>query len=530
MTQGIVPVRRALISVFDKTGVVDLARGLERAGAEIVSTGGTARALVEAGLRVREVSDLTGHPEMLDGRVKTLHPRVHGGLLAIRGNENHMRQASEHGIGMIDLVAINLYPFEQTMRRNPADHDAVIEMIDIGGPAMIRSAAKNFHDVMVLVDPADYPGALEEIHARGGTTAPTRRALAARAFAHTACYDALIADFMERQDAGERAGGEPGRSTGPGFPRMLPLAFRRVRSLRYGENPHQSAALYEDPLEPVASAVRAEQLQGKELSFNNILDLDSAWCLVCDFDDPACAIIKHTNPAGAALGPDAAEAFRRALAADPVSAFGGVVAFNRALDEETARQLSSLFLEAVIAPDVTAGAAGVLSSKKNLRVLKTGGAGRLPEGRDYKRVAGGLLAQTRDRIGGEDLDFKVVTRRAPAPDEVASMRFAWTIVRHVKSNAIVYARGTTTAGVGAGQMSRVDAVRFGAAKATGPLTGCTLASDAFFPFRDGLDEAARAGVTAVVQPGGSVRDEEVIRAADEHDVAMVFTGRRHFRH
>ena len=510
--------KRALLSVFDKNGIVALARELHGAGVEIVSTGGTARALVEAGLPVREVSDLTGFPEMLDGRVKTLHPKVHGGLLAVRGNPEHMRQAESHGIGMIDLVVINLYPFEQTAREKPDAVGEVIEMIDIGGPAMIRSASKNHADVVVLVDPRDYPGVLEELRATGGVSPATRLSLATRAFAHTAAYDALIFDYLSR-----RAGGRE-------LPDLLPLAFRKTLDLRYGENPHQTAALYADPLEQVPGPVAAEQISGKELSFNNLLDLDAAWSLVCDFEQPACAIIKHPNPAGAALGADAADAWRQALAADPVSAFGGIVAFNRPVTAAAAAAMASTFLEAVIAPDFEPQAIETLRAKKNLRIMRTGSVARPSGGRDYKRVAGGLLVQERDGIAPADFEMKVVTRRAPTPAEDASLRFAWVVARHVKSNAIVYARGTATAGVGAGQMSRVDAVRFGAAKAVGPLAGCVLASDAFFPFRDGVDEASRAGVTAIVQPGGSVKDAEVITAADEHDIAMVLTGRRHFRH
>ncbi|HZI94151.1 MAG TPA: bifunctional phosphoribosylaminoimidazolecarboxamide formyltransferase/IMP cyclohydrolase [Patescibacteria group bacterium] len=513
-------IHRALISVFDKSGVVDLARELRGAGVEIVSTGGTARALVEAGIAVREVSDVTGFPEMLDGRVKTLHPKVHGGLLTVRDNPDHARQAHEHGIEMIDMVVINLYPFEQTARSKPDAFDEVIEMIDIGGPAMIRSASKNHHDVVVLVDPGDYPAVLGELRETGDVSPATRLMLAAHAFAHTASYDALIADYLERRAQ---------RGAASGLPRLLPLTFRKVFDLRYGENPHQAAALYADPLDTAPGAVSAEQLQGKELSFNNILDLDAAWALVSDFDPPACAIIKHTNPAGAALGSDAADAFRRALAADPVSAFGGIVAFNRPIDGETSREIVSLFLEAVIAPDFDAAAIDTLRSRKNLRVMKTGAAGRSAAGRDYKRVAGGLLVQDRDRMIARP-ELKLVTKRSPTGEETEALLFAWTIARHVKSNAIVYARGAATAGIGAGQMSRVDAVRFGAAKAVASLEGCVLASDAFFPFRDGVDLAAESGVTAIIQPGGSMKDAEVIAAADEHGIAMVFTGRRHFRH
>ena len=514
-------IQRALISVHDKTGVVSLARGLHELGVEIVSTGGTARALAAEGVPVREVRDLTGFPEMLDGRVKTLHPKVHGGLLALRDNPDHGRQTREHGIELIDLVAVNLYPFEETLRAQPDDVAAIIEMIDIGGPAMIRSASKNFRHVTVLTSPLDYDTVLSELRETGDVAAATRRRLAARAFAHTAAYDALIADYLRRLSQDE------------GWPDLLPLAFRKVTDLRYGENPHQSAALYADPTENAPSAATAAQLQGKDLSFNNLLDLDAAFRLVCDFTAPACAIIKHTNPAGAALGDDAADAYVRALAADPVSAFGGIVAFNRPVTEKAAREIASLFLEAVIAPDYLPEALEILKSKKNLRLMRTGGAPRTVPGRDYKRIVSGLLAQDRDVAPVAEAGHAthtVVTRRRPSLTEIDSLLFAWTVARHVKSNAIVYVKGTVTAGVGAGQMSRVDAVRLGASKATTSLAGSVLASDAFFPFRDGVDEAARAGVTAIIQPGGSVKDPEVIAAADEHGIAMVFTGRRHFRH
>ncbi len=513
-----IKVRRALVSVFDKTGIIPFARGLSETGAEIVSTGGTARALRDEGLEVREVEDLTGFPEMMDGRVKTLHPRVHAGLLAVRDNPEHMRQAREHDIGMIDLVAVNLYPFEETVRRDPQNLAGIIEMIDIGGPAMLRSASKNFRHVAVVVDPRDYERVLTQIREKGGIAEATRMELAAKAFSHTAAYDALIAEFLRQ------------RSEPAGFPDTLSLTFRKRADLRYGENPHQPAALYSDPLETGPSAARSEQIHGKELSFNNILDLDASWNLVCDFDEPACAIIKHTNPAGAAVATDPAEAFGLALETDPVSAFGGIAAFNRSVTEGAARRLASIFLEAIIAPDFDAGALEILRVKRTLRLMKAGAAARSAGGRDYKRVAGGLLVQGRDHLSEASADAKVRTKRSPTYEEMKALRFAWTVARHVKSNAIVYARGTATAGIGAGQMSRVDAVRFGAQKARASLEGSALASDAFFPFRDGVDEAAKVGVTAIIQPGGSVKDEEVIEAADEHGIAMVFTGRRHFRH
>ena len=513
------PVRRALLSVYDKTGIVEFARALSARGAEIVSTGGTARALSDAGIRVKEVSELTGFPEMLDGRVKTLHPLVHGGLLARRDDPEHMKQAQSHGIGMIDLIAVNLYPFEKTLAERPDDTEGIIEMIDIGGPAMVRSASKNSAHVTVVVDPADYETVLSEVTEHGGVSGTTRMRLAAKAFAHTAAYDALIADFMRRQ-------ADPDK----GFPQVLALPLRLTMGLRYGENPHQAAALYADPLDRQKGAAGAAMLHGKELSFNNILDLDAAWSLVCDMTDPACAVIKHNTPCGAAADADLARALTLAIAADPMSAFGGILAVNRALTVEAAREAGSIFLEAIIAPDFQPEALAILQEKKNLRILRAGAATPVRGGLDCKRVAGGMLVQERDDMANDFGDLKVVTRRAPTDAEMRSLRFAWTIVRHVKSNAIVYVVGTVTAGIGAGQMSRVDAVRFGALKAAASLAGSVMASDAFFPFRDGVDEAARAGVRAIIQPGGSRKDDEVIAAADEHGIAMVLTGRRHFRH
>ena len=514
------PIRRALLSVYDKTGVVEFARALSARGVEIVSTGGTARALSDAGVRVKEVSELTGFPEMLDGRVKTLHPLVHGGLLARRDDAGHMKQAGDHGIGMIDLIAVNLYPFEKTLAERPGDTDGIIEMIDIGGPAMVRSASKNAAFVTVVVDPADYETVLSEIAASGGVSGSTRTRLAAKAFGHTAAYDAVIADFLRRS-------GEDGNEA---FPQSLSLPLRRALPLRYGENPHQAAALYVDPLDRQRGAAAAEVLHGKELSFNNILDLDAAWSLVCDIPEPACAVIKHNTPCGAASDPVMARALKSAIAADPQSAFGGIVAANRAMNAGAAREVESIFLEAVIAPDFDPEALAILQQKKNLRILRAGAPVPVRGGFDCKRVAGGMLVQARDDMAEDFRDLRVVTRRAPSDGEMRSLRFAWTVVRHVKSNAIVYVVGTVTAGIGAGQMSRVDAVRFGALKAVGSLSGSVMASDAFFPFRDGVDEAARAGVRAIIQPGGSRKDDEVIAAADEHGIAMVLTGRRHFRH
>ena len=531
------PIERALVSVFDKQGLVDICRVLEKRGVEILSTGGTAAAILEAGIRVRQVSDHTRSPEILGGRVKTLHPSIHGGILARRNDAAHMRQLAEQGIAPIDLVIVNLYPFEQTVAALSAQVEDVIEMIDIGGPSMIRSAAKNWIDVAVVTDPADYAGVQQEIEATGSVSLTTRRGLAAKAFARTAYYDSRIADYFARVHAGDAGNAGPVLGErAAGFPDILTIGLRKVADLRYGENPHQSAALYSDPGETPPGGVRptgavsARQSQGKDLSFNNILDLDAAWAAVSEFEETACVIVKHTTPSGAAVAETLVAAFRQARDCDPTSAFGGIVAVNRRLDAETAGEIAPLFLEAIIAPSFDPGALQALKGKKNLRLMETGAAPRFSPGWDLKRVAGGVLIQDRDRVSEEPGTFRTVTKRSPDPEEMRSLFFAWKIARHVKSNAIVYARETRTVGIGAGQMSRVDSARIGAAKAREPLKGTVLASDAFFPFRDGVDEAAKAGVTAIIQPGGSVRDEEVIAAADESRIAMVFTGRRHFRH
>jgi phosphoribosylaminoimidazolecarboxamide formyltransferase/IMP cyclohydrolase len=531
---GLRKVRRALLSVSDKTGLVAFARTLAGFGVEILSTGGTAKALREAGVEVRDVSDVTGFPEMLDGRVKTLHPRIHGGLLALRDNEEHARSMAEHGIEPIDLVAINLYPFEQTIMREGITLEEAVEQIDIGGPAMIRSAAKNFRDVAVVVSPNHYEWITHELREHAGALSlATRIELAVSAFDHTSDYDALIHDYLLQFDPLSPAGApaaEPDESEEPdagGFDEAIQLTLSKVNDLRYGENPHQRAALFDTGEE--GGVARAEVLGGKEMSFNNYVDADAAWQLVCDFDETACAVIKHMNPSGVGTAATPEEAYRKALATDPVSAFGGIVAFNRAVDEPAARAVTEIFTEVVVAPDFEEAAVEVLKAKKNLRVLRAGGAAR-PRGMDFKRITGGLLVQTRDAHRLEASGLKVVTRRAPTAEEVEALLFAWTVCKHTKSNAIVYARAGQTVGVGAGQMSRVDSVRLGAMRAQLPVAGSVLASDAFFPFRDGLDEAARHGITAVIQPGGSVRDAEVIAAADEHGLAMVFTGVRHFRH
>jgi phosphoribosylaminoimidazolecarboxamide formyltransferase/IMP cyclohydrolase len=530
-------IERALVSVFDKRGLVDLCRDLAARGVEILSTGGTAAALLQAGVRVKQVSEHTGFPEILGGRVKTLHPAIHGGILARRSEAEHMRQIAERGFGPIDLVVVNLYPFEQTVAGRTREVDAVVEMIDIGGPSMIRSAAKNFADVAVVTDPADYPAVREEIAASGEVSPATRLRLAAKAFAHTAHYDSRIAAYVAELRAAPEGGGRPELGIRPGgFPDVLVLGLRKAADLRYGENPHQAGALYADPGETrpggsaPSGAVTARQLQGKELSFNNILDLDAAWAAAAEFEGPACVIVKHTTPCGASEAASPIQAYLEARECDPVSAFGGIVAFNRPLDGATAKEMSALFLEAVIAPSYAPEALEALKGRKNLRLMEAGEPPRRAGGWDLKRVTGGVLVQDRDRADEDPATFKVVTRRAPTAEETRSLLFAWRIARHVKSNAIVYAKGTRTVGIGAGQMSRVDSARIGAQKAREDLRGSALASDAFFPFRDGVEEAARAGVTAVIQPGGSMRDEEVVAAADEHGLAMLFTGRRHFRH
>jgi phosphoribosylaminoimidazolecarboxamide formyltransferase / IMP cyclohydrolase len=524
-------IRRALLSVSDKSGLDQLAGALARHGVELVSTGGTASRLRELGHRVLDVSELTGFPEMMDGRVKTLHPKVHGGLLAVRDEPAHAAAAAEHGIGMIDLVVVNLYPFEQTVARG-AGREEIIENIDIGGPSMVRSAAKNHHYVAILTDPEDYAPFLEELERNGGITSlAMRRRLATKAFARTAAYDSAIASWFAFADQGEM------------LPDSLPLSFSKAGALRYGENPHQSAALYLPQARGAAGIAGARQVQGKELSYNNLNDADAALELVAEFRDdrPACVIVKHANPCGVASGPSLLHAYTEAYRCDSVSAFGGIVAVNRPLDGETARAITDIFTEVVIAPDADEEALAVFALKKNLRLLLTG---ELPNprrpGLQLKSIAGGLLVQSRDNgvIRAEDL--QVVTRRQPTEREVADCRFAWTVAKHVKSNAIVYARDGATAGIGAGQMNRRDSARIAAAKAREaaetfgwdqPRTvGSAVASDAFFPFADGLMAAVEAGATAVIQPGGSIRDEEVIAAADEAGVAMIFTGMRHFRH
>ena len=529
-------IQRALLSVTDKSGLVDFARVLVEFGVELVSTGGTAKALRDAGLAVRDISDLTGFPEMLDGRVKTLHPVVHGGLLHKRGDAAHVAAVEEHGIGPIDMVVVNLYAFEKTAARPGVGLEDLIENIDIGGPSMLRSGAKNFEDVAVVTDVADYPRLTEELRANGGgLSRNTRWELARKVYATTAAYDAAIASVLEERslegDVSEEKPGAPAADAAAGseLPSTLRVIAKREASLRYGENPHQRAAVYTDGTGK--GIANAEKLQGKELSYNNLVDLDACWALASEFAQPAVAIIKHTNPCGVGLGATVEEAYKRALEADPLSAFGGVIGINRAVDEAAAKEIAKLFVEAVVAPEFAPEALAVLSAKKNLRVLRIQPA----QPRTLlKQISGGYLVQDEDhrRVTAEGL--KVVTVRKPSDEEIATMLFAWTVCKHVKSNAIVYARAQDgfgqTVGVGAGQMSRVDAAKFGAMKAVLPLAGTVAASDAFFPFADGLETIAKAGATAVIQPGGSVKDADVIAAADRLGLAMVFTGVRHFRH
>ncbi len=534
---GLVKIHRALISVSDKTGIVEFARELKSFGVEIISTGGTAKTLRDAGIEVRDVSDVTGFPEMMNGRVKTLHPKIHGALLGLRDKAEHVSAMREHDIEPIDMVVVNLYPFEQTIMQERVTLEEAIEEIDIGGPAMIRSAAKNFKDVLTLVSPKDYVDVLAQLQRHSGAVdLPIRRRLALRAFWRTASYDGEIFKFLA--SFGVKDGSDSLHGKTNSAVRITPseqtdlrdefaLILRRVADLRYGENPHQKAALYEAGLK--VGLANAELLCGKEMSFNNYVDADAAWQLVCDFEELACAIIKHTNPAGAASGESLEDAYRKALACDPVSAFGGIVAFNRNVTEAAARSVTKIFTEVIIAPDYEPTALEVLKTKKNLRVLRTGTPEPI-DGLEYKQISGGMLAQTRDTHRLKREDLKVVTKRAPSEKEIDDLLFAWTVCKHTKSNAIVYARDKQTVGVGAGQMSRVDSVKIGAMRAQLPTAGSVLASDAFFPFRDGIDEAAKHEITAVIQPGGSVRDEEVIAAANEHGLAMVFTGIRHFKH
>ena len=561
--EGLRRIRRALISVSDKTGIVDFARDLRSFEVEIISTGGTAKTLREAGIKVRDVSEVTGFPEMMDGRIKTLHPKIHGALLGLRDKPQHVAAMNDHGIDPIDMVVINLYPFEETIRREKVTEAEAIEQIDIGGPAMIRSAAKNAQDVAVIVRHEDYQDVVRELRSHDGALSlQTRKSLAKVAFSRTATYDALIAAYLagafSKRNRNEHHG-TGGGSVGSDFsiasisrsgvhvpppardidseefsietfrgvlPSSAQWSIGKVADLRYGENPHQIAGLYKMSGMGIANA---EVLSGKEMSYNNYVDADAAWQLVSDFEESACAIIKHTNPAGVALDPQPVNAYRKALATDPTSAFGGIIAFNSPVDEAAARAVIEIFTEVIVAPDYDAAALEVLKQKKNLRVLR---CWPRPAAQtvEFKHISGGMLVQTSDRHKLQREDLKVVTRRVPSEKEIEDLLFSWIVCKHTKSNAIVYARDKQTVGVGAGQMSRVDSVKIGAMRAQLPIEGSVLASDAFFPFRDGLDEAARHGITAVIEPGGSVRDEEVIAAANEHNLAMVFTGVRHFKH
>ena len=517
-----IKVRRALVSVSDKSGVVEFSRALAALGARILSTGGTAKLLAKEGVAATEVASVTGFPEMLDGRVKTLHPKIHGGVLARRDDPSHLAALAAAGIEPIDLVAVNLYPFQAAVADPDCCIEDAIENIDIGGPALLRAAAKNHAGVAVLVDPADYGPVIDELRT-GGIRDETRFALAKKAFAHTAAYDGAIANYLTSLDA-ERRRRE--------YPEVLSLQFRKIQDLRYGENPHQSGAFYRDAKPSAGGLAAFRQLQGKELSYNNIADADAAWECVKRFAEPACVIVKHANPCGAALGANPRAAYEKALRTDPVSAFGGILAFNRALDAEAAQEIGKLFSEVVIAPRVEPAALAALAGKQNLRILEVPLAHER-QAWDFKRVGGGLLVQGADSDELQEKNLRVVTRRQPTPEQWNDLRFAWKVANFVKSNAIVFAAGGATLGVGAGQMSRIDSARIAALKAADAklsLAGSCAASDAFFPFRDGLDAVAHAGAAAVIQPGGSVRDAEVIAAADERGLAMVFTGMRHFRH
>jgi len=512
-----VKIKRALVSVSDKRGIVDFAKGLQEFGVEIISTGGTAKALKEAGINVIKVSEVTGFPEVLDGRVKTLHPKIHGALLAIRDSESHMGQLKEHEITPIDMVVVNLYPFAQTIAKESVTLEEAIEQIDIGGPSMIRSGSKNFEGVTVIVEPERYDEVLAQMKKNdGSTTRKMRLELARDAFKHTAAYDETIYEYLE----GEKE-----------FPPQMELVFEKIMDLRYGENPHQRAAYYRDEYAPSHSLVYAQQLHGKELSYNNILDLDSAWLIAREFSPPAAIVIKHTNPCGSALADDIAAAYEKAYACDPVSAFGSIVALNRPVDEAVAKKIAETFVEAVIAPVFLEEALQILTKKKDIRLMEMGEEKGKYFGKDIRRVDGGVLIQDKDLSIEERSDMKVVTKKAPSDKEWADLLFGWRIAKHVKSNAIVLAKDLQGIGIGAGQMSRVDSSELAVKKAGAEnCKGAVLASDAFFPFPDALEAAAKVGIKAFIEPGGSIRDDEVIATADKYGVALVFTGKRHFKH
>jgi phosphoribosylaminoimidazolecarboxamide formyltransferase/IMP cyclohydrolase len=515
-------IQRAILSVTDKTGLVEFARSLAGMDVELISTGGTAKLLRDAGIKVKDISDLTGFPEMLDGRVKTLHPKVHGGILHRRENAAHRSAVAEHGIQPIDMVVVNQYAFEKTASKPGVPFDELVENIDIGGPSMIRSAAKNFQDVAVVTSPADYDALAQEMANSGGQlSSATKWRLAQKAFATTAAYDSAIASTLERVNSN----GHFELRSQEGFPSTLRMSFQKTMDLRYGENPHQKAAMYSDG--SGKGVANGRQLQGKELSYNNIVDMQAAWDLAQEFEEPVVAIIKHTNPCGTATGKTLLEAYKKALECDPVSAFGGVIGVNRVIDGETAEEMAKLFLEVIAAPGFDDAAKAKFAAKKNLRLVQVA-----PSDQKWvlKNVSGGMLLQDADVRPLTEADLKVVTKRAPTPEEKRALLFGWKVCKHVKSNAILYVRDGQTVGVGAGQMSRVDSCKIGAMKAQLPLKGTVAASDAFFPFPDGVEEIAKAGSTAIIQPGGSVRDQEVIEAADRHSMAMIFTGVRHFRH
>ncbi len=519
-------IKQALISVSDKTGVLDFARALSGMGVNILSTGGTAKLLADNGIKVTEVADYTGFPEMLDGRVKTLHPKVHGGILARRDFPAHMAALEQHGIPMIDMVVVNLYPFQQTVAKEQCTLEDAIENIDIGGPAMLRSSAKNHKDVVVICDPSDYAPVLAELKGGGDVAYETKFSLAKKVFAHTAQYDGSITNYFTS------LGQDKQHATRSAFPATLNLHFEKVQEMRYGENPHQLAAFYRDTAPPVGSLARYKQLQGKELSYNNIADADAAWECVKTFAETACVIIKHANPCGVAVGTNPLEAYSKALQTDPTSAFGGIIAFNCELDGNAAEAIAKQFVEVLIAPSFTESARQVFEAKQNVRLLEVP-LGDAVNAYDFKRVGGGLLVQSSDSKNVAVADLKVVTRKQPTQQQLQDLMFAWRVAKFVKSNAIVFCGNGMTLGVGAGQMSRVDSARIASIKAQNAgltLVGSAVASDAFFPFRDGLDVVVQAGATAVIQPGGSMRDQEVIDAADEQGIVMMLTGTRHFRH
>ncbi len=529
MERGLIRVQRALLSVSDKAGLAEFAQGLVECGVDLISTGNTAEHLRGAGLTVTEVAQVTGFPEMLEGRVKTLHPAIHAAILARRADPEHQLQLERRHISPIDLVAVNLYPFEATIAEDVLDLSQALEQIDIGGPTLIRSAAKNFESVVILTHPDQYAGVLDEIRQHGGVSLKTRLRLAQEAFQLTTRYESAIASFLSTVSATTASLSSEWPQP---FPPFTTLILQKLQPLRYGENPHQQGALYRLPKTEGPCLANAEQLQGKALSYSNLLDLDAALHLVAEFAVPAACIIKHSNPCGVAIGEPLVDAYQRARSTDPVSAYGGVVGFNRTVDEATAREIASTFVEAVIAPDYSEAARTVLQPRTNLRLMWIPGKEwqRPPDPWDMRRISGGLLLQERDRTDLDQSTLTVVTKRKPTPGEWEALRFAWKVVKHVKSNAVVFTTAAATVGIGAGQMSRVDACRLAIMKAESSLKDTVVASDAFFPFRDGIDVSAEAGATAVIQPGGSVRDGEVIQAADEHGMAMVFTGIRHFRH